>query len=243
MHLPATGDEGFKDRRYYFAEPLAERHGITSVLLLVPFYGMRRCASQDNPALQQVQNFAEQVLGAVIESNAIIQWLVCTMGHRGKIGFTGVSFGGSMAALGSIFCNVPHVSVPYIPANGPADAYVLGSLSKTVDWKLFDEGKKSVFDLLRFMDIGDCAVMIRENFSQVINWGKQPKRVYIQASGRHDRYIPIERGDKLYSHMKELPNIQYSEYIVLKGGHVTAFICHREIYLSMISRALELLEV
>jgi hypothetical protein len=204
---------------------------------------MRRCDEQTNPALERVQHFSEQVLGAVMESNAIIQWLYVTLGHRGKVGFTGVSFGGSMAALGGLFCNIPHVSVPYIPANGPADAYVLGSLAKTVDWSLFPEGKKSVFDLLRFMDIGDCAIWICENFTDEENRHRQPKRVYIQASARHDRYIPIARGDKLFSRMQGLPNIQFAEYHVLKGGHVTAFVCHRETYLSMIHKALELLEL
>lgn len=210
---------------------------------MLPFYGLRRSSEQTSHAIDRVQHYSEQCTGAVIESNAIVQWLVQTLGYRGKVGFTGVSLGGAMSALGSLFCNVPNVSVPFIPANCPVDAYVVGALSKTVDWSIFNEGKKSVYDLLRFMDIADTAATIRKNAIRNGTEHLQPKRVYLQASARHDRYIPLESSSELAKQMQALPNMQHSEFTLLKGGHVSAFVFHRNTYLEMINRAMELLEI
>jgi hypothetical protein len=210
---------------------------------MLPFYGLRRSSEQLSHVIDRVQHYSEQCTGAVIESNAIIQWLVQTLGHRGKVGFTGVSLGGAMSALGSLFCNVPNVSIPFIPANCPVDAYVVGALSKTIDWSMFAEGKKSVYDLLRFMDIADTAASVRKNAEQENKVHLQPKRVYLQASARHDRYIPLESSTELAKQMMALPNMQYGEFTLLKGGHVSAFLFHREKYLEMINRAFEILKI
>lgn len=243
IHLPATGDEGFDERRFFFADPLAVEHGITSILVLVPFYGARRLKGQSTYALDKVEYFSGQCLGAVMESNALVQWLTQTLGFSGKLGFTGVSFGGSMSALSSLFCPIPHVAISHIPANGPADAYVLGALSKTVDWSLFDNGKKTVAELLKTMDIGDASLWVQEHFTREENSQKHPRRVFMQLSGKHDRYIPKHRADKLFRRMKALPNMQYAEYQELPGGHVTAFLFHRTSYISAIAKALATLEL
>lgn len=183
IQLPATGDEGFSLRRRFVAKPLAEKLNMTSIIVQLPYYGSRRLPLE-NPsyALHQVEDTPKHSLAAVMEANALVNWLTRDLGFKGKLGITGVSFGGSMAALASEVLSAENVSsiaiISHIPANSPDDAYVAGALSLSVPWPtlssryqshkdtvpahvLAAEGKERVHQLLRTMDIASGAVDLK----------------------------------------------------------------------------------
>eukprot|EP01031_Cornospumella_fuschlensis_P038205 gene38205-46423_t len=266
IHQPATGDEFFGMRRRYLAAHLAT-HNVASILLMHPYYGHRRASSQASSSLEYVYQMSEQCLAAVLDCNAVVNWLTRICQYRGKLIFTGISFGGSMAALASLYCSVEHAVVAYVPANGPKDAYVHGVLKYTVPFHLYADmksenarfqeilehlssnngsrtnGQDMVDALLSPMDIAKAVREICETHRQSPHSPHIPRRVYIQLNARHDRYVPISRALHLYEHMSMLPGVVHKEFIDMEGGHVTAILFgSRGIYIDNIMRAIKLLD-
>lgn len=189
IQIPATGDEGFYIRHMLLAKPLARDHNIVSFILQLPYYGERRRPEQTSYTLYEVDDTPKQCLAAVMETNALINWLTrAPNSFQGKIGITGVSFGASMAGLSSVVLdgeNVPRIAViSHMPANSPDDAYVLGSLAHTVRFQTlappqsetdgqisktsdYERGKQKVHELLYTMDIArgakDLRIILQNN--------------------------------------------------------------------------------
>lgn len=182
IQLPATGDEGFAVRRYLLAKPLARDHGIVSIIVQLPFYGARRRPEQSSYTLYEVDDTPKQSLAAVMETNALLNWLTRDPNNfTGKLGVTGVSFGGSMSGLSSVMMDSQNISkiaiIAHIPANSPDDAYVLGALSHTISFdrlapktsisaesraEAYARGKEKVHSLLKTMDIARGARDLRQ---------------------------------------------------------------------------------
>lgn len=206
---------------------------------------------------------SEQCLGAVLESNAVVNWLTRICGFHGNVVFTGISFGGSMAALASLYCGVKHAVVAFLPANGPKDAYVHGVLKYTVPFHLYENmvleeafeeliahlsitnrknGKDMVDALLSPMDIAKAARELCHAHSNNPLSPTVPQRVYIQLSAQNDRYVPITRAMHLYEHMSMLPGMMHKECVCVEGGHVSAIVLgSRGVYVDSIVRAIRLL--
>jgi len=233
IHLPATGDEGFSLRRRYIAKSLADS-GIVSIIVQLPFYGHRRLSTQKDSSLPLAEYMPKQSLAAVMETNAIIRWLTSSLGFSGKLAITGISFGGSMSALSSLYCKVPHAVIAHVPANSPADAYVDGYLSRSVAWHKFPDGKKLLYELLGLMDIAKEAKLLISDKSAVI-----PARTYIQITAMHDQYIPHFSAMKLYSQMQLLPNLKHVKLHLIPGGHGSAILIDYPFYLQCIHEGLE----
>lgn len=254
IQLPLTGDEGFSMRREHIAKSLAMEYGIGSILLQLPFYGARRITTQTNFTLRKAEHMSKQSLAAVMETIAIMKWLTEVMHFKGKLAVTGMSFGGSMAALSSLHCTIPHAVITHVPANTPSDAYVYGGLSMSVNWKKFPRGRVQLDSLFSLMDIGKVAEIIRihgsnrpissQTYHEQGSEGEkqQPKRVYIQITAMHDAYIPYDRAMRLYEQMKQLPNLQHCELHLLPGGHGSAILLDYPFYRQCIHDALRYLD-
>jgi hypothetical protein len=249
IQLPFTGDEGFSMRRESIARALAVDHKIGSIILQLPFYGDRRLSSQTNFTLPRAEYMSKQSLAAVMETVALMKWLKEQKQFRGKIAISGMSFGGSMSALSSLHCTIPHAVVTHVPANSPADAYVWGGLSHSVNWRRFPQGKVQLDSLFSLMDVGKVAEIIRfEGIHRPLSSKPseknetQPKRVYIQISAMHDGYIPYDRAMRLYHQMKQLPNMQHTQLHVLPGGHGSAILLDYPFYRECIREALDCLD-
>lgn len=238
IFLPATGDEGFSMRRSLYSTPLARDHGISSILVQLPYYGKRRLPDQATYAMDKLQYYSGQSLAAVMEGNILVRWLREEQGFHGKIAFSGLSYGGSMAALANIFCKYSVASIAFVPANSPNDAYVEGEMARTVQWHMFPNGKQDASDLFTIMDIGKTS--IREKDTPILP--NEPKKVYLQISAVYDRYIPLKCADFMYYGMQQLRNLAYSKLIYIPGGHATGFVFYRKFYLEKIVEGIQLLD-
>eukprot|EP01039_Chlorochromonas_danica_P006689 gene6689-7395_t len=224
VHLPATGDEGFALRRTFLAHALAADHKICSVILQLPFYGNRRSQGQTSSALLCLEDMARQSLAAVMEGNRILCWLR-EEGHCGVVGFTGISFGGSMAALASVKCAMDHFVVSHVPGNSPHDAYVMGAMRLG----LHDRNIEPADRLLAHMDIARA--------SRSIPSTKAVRRVYKQLTARHDAFIPLACSLRLFKAMSEIENMKNAKHVLLSGGHAAGIVLGRQAYLDLIVEA------
>lgn len=227
IQLPATGDEGFFIRRFLLAKPLARDHGIVSIIVQLPFYGLRRRPEQSSYTLYEVDDMPKQSLAAVMETNAILNWLTRDPNRfQGKLGVTGVSFGGSMTGLSSVMMDGQNISriaiIAHIPANSPDDAYVLGALSHTIAFNrlaptlsnavstdAYARGKQKVHELLYTMDIARGAKDLRQILFCNKNQVPPPETSLLPTS--HDADIPLIDHRKV----KEIRRV----FIQLSGLH------------------------
>ena len=115
IHMPGTGDEGFRRREFFLAYPLAKQ-GIGSILLESPYYGIRRPADQDSMYLLFFSDLFKMVHGAMEEGRSIVNYFT---EKYSKVGITGFSMGGQTATM--IAFNTPDVFslVPCITPHSP----------------------------------------------------------------------------------------------------------------------------
>jgi len=144
MHFPATGDEGFSLRSGFYAEPLAARDGVASIILSMSFYGRRRPDSWGDykgPAkFETLSQVMKMSVSVIHEGASVVEWLRRPHSEGGlalpnDLVLTGASLGGAMAALCAQ--STPHrVAVaPCLPSHGAGPVWTFGSiLSYTVDW-------------------------------------------------------------------------------------------------------------
>ena len=95
IHFAATGDETFFIREKLLARPLAES-GIASIILMSAYYGPRKSPNQSGFVLNTVSDQFRMNLAIIQEGVAIVRGL--ERDGYSRIGLTGVSQGGSMAA-------------------------------------------------------------------------------------------------------------------------------------------------
>jgi esterase/lipase len=236
IHLPGTGDEGFGFRRKLLATPLARDHQVTSIILQIPFYGKRRLSSQPSSALPYVEYMLSQSTGVVMEAIALIRYLREQKQYHGKLGLTGISFGGSMSALAGILCPHSIDIITNVPANSPNDAYVEGIMQHSIDWTLFPKRKESVSTLLTIMNIGGLVETTKasRSYDHLTNIRKS----YYQLTAKHDKYIPWKNSLYLYENMKNLQYCHHAELILIPGGHVSSIVVYKQQYLETILKAL-----
>ena len=110
LHLAGTGDHYFWRRRNLMAKPLVKEHGIASILLENPFYGLRKPNNQVRSSLRHVADLFVMGAALILESHVLFHW-----GHRqgyAPLGITGISMGGHMASLACTAWPEPLAIVP-----------------------------------------------------------------------------------------------------------------------------------
>lgn len=110
LHLAGTGDHHFWRRRHLMAKPLAKEHGIASVLLENPFYGVRKPKNQLRSSLLHVADLLIMGTALILESLVLLHW--CERQGYGPLGITGISMGGHMASLACTAWPKPLAIVP-----------------------------------------------------------------------------------------------------------------------------------
>lgn len=92
------------------AKPLANEHGIASVLLENPFYGVRKPKNQLRSSLLHVVDLFVMGAALILESVVLLNW--CERQGYGPLGITGISMGGHMASLACTAWPKPLAIVP-----------------------------------------------------------------------------------------------------------------------------------
>jgi pimeloyl-ACP methyl ester carboxylesterase len=224
LHFAATGDEGFARRRIVLALPLV-RHGIGSLILENPFYGKRRPPGQHGKMLNQFVDLYLMGAATVQEGRSLMQWL---RGEGyGRLGVCGISMGGHMAAQVGALYAAPAAIAACITPHSASAVFTEGILKDYLAWDVLDRelnGSGRAFDLVRnFLNLTD----IRHYPVPA-----KPRACFLVAAAT-DAYIPPESAMIVHRHWPG-STMQW-----LRGGHVGAFLFHRQDFLAAIVKAFE----
>ena len=211
IHFSATGDEGFFPRRVGLAVPLA-RAGIGSLLLENPYYGGRRPAYQRGFSIQTLSDQFKMNEVTVLEGLSLLRWLRAQGFTR--LGVTGVSMGGSMAATVGAWADFPLAIAPCLAPFSPRPAFLEGVLGAAVDW-----------DALRrdYTGTGDVRDYVREVMDLVdLRRIPPPPRcdAVVMVAGSQDAYVLPYSVRELHAHWHG------SQLRWVNAGHVTSVVFH-----------------
>lgn len=227
IHFAATGDQGFARRRASMALPLARR-GIGSLMLENAYYGERRPAGQKGKALRTFADLWMMGASTVREGLSLLLWL----GGRGfrRLGVTGISMGGHMAASVAALWPGPLAVAPCIAPHSAQVVFTEGLLSEHCDWEALDgtsfgpaEAVSRTRELLGVTDL------------RRFRAPAEPRSAVL-VSARNDAYIPAWSPQALHEHWTG------SSLRWLDAGHVTAFLFKRKAFQDAVADAFEALD-
>jgi hypothetical protein len=222
VHFAATGDEGFERRRRTLALPLA-REGIGSLLLENPFYGRRRPPDQHGKMLNRFSDLWAMGGATVLEGRALVRWL----GEAGceRIGVSGVSMGGGMAAQVGVLAERPVAIASFITPNSASAVFTEGVLKHYLAWDVLNrqlDGRGPAIEFMRkLLDLSDLRRLPPP---------ARPAAAFLVAA-RKDAYIPPAAAKRLHAHWPG-SHLQW-----LNTGHIGAFLFHRRTFIAAIRSA------
>lgn len=226
LMLAATGEEGFGGRRR-FAAPLVRR-GIGVLFLENPYYGARRPRGQIGPALATVADQFAMNLATVIEARALLAWLH-ERGHR-RVGVTGYSQGGIMAAFAGVLVGFPVALVPRGAGRSTIPIFTDSALSRAFHWRKLAEEMGSLEEARRYF--ARCL--------EPVDVGLHPPpfepRSAIIVSARSDGFVDPAQTEALHHHWPG------SELRWVSGGHLSAAVLARRAHRRAIEDAFARLE-
>jgi dienelactone hydrolase len=223
VHLAASGDQGFAVR-LRFAAPLLE-HGIGALVLENAFYGARRPANQPHHALRSVSDLHLQGAATFQEGRALLRWLRDALRVE-RVGVTGFSMGGQMAAMVGASVPFPSAVVPIAATCSPDSVLRDGVLSHVAEWTaLAAEGE--TIDAARE---ALCAHLAR--FSVTTLPAPAEPRAAIVVGTASDGVVPP-------SEMRRIAEHWGCELRWLPAGHVWAVLRHQDAMRAAIVDAFE----
>lgn len=101
--------------------------GVVCIILIAPFYGVRKPRQQKGWILKQVNQFFMQSIGTAFEAACLLHWARTTWGEAVPLAVAGLSLGGANAALCAKMYSGPVAIVPYLGCHGPAGPFTEGS--------------------------------------------------------------------------------------------------------------------
>lgn len=134
IHLAGTGDHHFWRRRTLICRPLLKEHGIASIILENPFYGLRKPKEQVRSNLHCVSDIFVMGGCLVLESIALLHW--CEREGFGPLGITGISMGGHMASLAGANWHKPLGIIPCLSWTTASCVFTQGVMSGAIPWDL-----------------------------------------------------------------------------------------------------------
>jgi hypothetical protein len=209
IHFAATGDQGFLKRRYAMAYPLAKEN-IASLILEIPYYGIRKPEEQFSLFLSTLSDFFKMSFGTVCEGLSLTEY--CVKQGWKKIIVTGISMGGNVASFVGALTEHNVGIVPCISPHSPYPVFLEGMLSGSIDWKTLGKefgseelAKEKVTGYMRLCEL------------TLLSPPKNPQNVII-VGGAKDGYVFAESVMQLHEHWKG------SEIRWVNTGHVGAII-------------------
>ena len=197
--MAAFNDHGYSTR-YALARHLAQR-GIASVMLENPLYGRRR-NNQHKQATRTVLDLLVMGKAATLEGVSVLDAL--RRGTKARLGVSGYSMGGNIAALVGSVNPFPIALAPLAPPHSPGPVFAEGVLSRTVNWG-------SLGGLNRRKDLGEIL-----GSASALHFPAPPHSAYaVVAAPRGDGYIPRQTTKDLNRHWAG------SEHRWLPGGHAS----------------------
>jgi len=196
--MAAWNDHGYNTRQQ-LAEELLSR-GIGSVLLEIPYYGVRRTVGPEEQPIQSVADFARMGQGAVAEGRALLKHFRT----RYSMGVSGYSMGGNIGALVGAAAGFPVAMAPLAASYSPGPVFLDGVISNGIQWDAL--GGRDQADSLRFALTASSVLRLPRP-----DWA--PAAVIVAA--KSDGFIPTTAVTKLHHHWSG------SELWWRRGGHAT----------------------
>lgn len=196
--MPAWNDHG-PAARSALSRLLADR-GIASLIIEAPFLGTRRVRPTGEHPIGTVADFARMGAGLVLETRA----LIASLGARRRIGVSGYSMGGNLAALVAAVSPLPVAVAPLAASYSPGPVFTGAVMSGAVSWQTLSDGGGP--DRLR-------EVMDRSSVLALPPPPNAGSAVFV--AGRRDGFVPLELTERLTRHWGD------PELVVTDDGHAT----------------------
>jgi hypothetical protein len=226
LFLASSGDHGFGLRRY-LAGPLLSQ-GVGALLLENPYYGARRPPEQRGEAVRTVADLLIMFRATAVEAVALLGWLLAR-GHP-KVGISGYSMGGSMAAYSASLFPLPLAVIPLAVAHSAAPVFTQGVLSAVPDWEALgstcggaEAARQRLAELLESLSLTQLPPL------------PNPRRAIIVAA-REDGFVPSASTLRLLQHWRG------AELRYVRGGHASALVTGRPLITRAILDAFSRLE-
>tara|TARA_B100001750_G_scaffold192841_1_gene163726 strand:+ start:1853 stop:2971 length:1119 start_codon:yes stop_codon:yes gene_type:complete len=223
--LPATAEEGF-GRRRVFARWLASR-GIGAVLYEGPYYGARRPAGQRGALLRTVADQFAMNLATVVEVAGLLRGFH-DAGHR--VGVTGYSQGGMMAAFAAVACDFPVAVAPRGAALSAEPIFTDGALMNAMRWDVL-AAEAGSFEAARARFAAALGEVRIDRFGPPA----VPEAAVLVAS-EDDGFVPAEEAEALHRHWPG------SELRWVPAGHFTGLVLHHHVHRAAVVDAMARLE-
>uniref|UniRef100_A0A0G4HQP9 Uncharacterized protein n=1 Tax=Chromera velia CCMP2878 TaxID=1169474 RepID=A0A0G4HQP9_9ALVE len=229
VHCPGTGDEWFWMRRKLLAEPLLSKKGISSLIMMAPFYGKRRPSSQRLHYVPNLVDFKIQMVAGFVEAASVLRWLRgeldSLMLHKIPVGLTGMSLGAGTAICAGLMSPGDFALVPCM-GSWNASPYVIGIVKNNIAWNVLR--KDHLDPSLAFDELKECleAVAIGE-VAEHMPKEKIGRRVVIQVGVENDHFVPKEFTRAIEDFVAPYVGRGGSfEQRWLIGGHLTGYFFH-----------------
>lgn len=212
--LAGTGEHSF-GRRASIAIPLAERAGISSIILESPYYGSRRPQQQPGAKLRTVSDLPTLGRCTIDETTSLIRYFLLDHALSTDMCTAGVSMGGLHAAMSA--SAFPQTSIGVVSWLGPPSAVAVfteGLLSQYCEWLQLQRElltKDATEGMKRFLDITDI-----DNFPKPRN----PDRA-ILVLAQNDLFVPFPHSQAKWNSMVQ-SKWSGAQVRVVPGGHVSA---------------------
>lgn len=201
--LAASGEEGFARRRQLMA-PLV-RQGCGALLVENPYYGLRRPKGQRGAKIRTVADQFIMNASTIREGLGLLDGLR-RAGHP-KVGITGYSMGGHMAAYAACHDGGRLAVVPAATGLSAEPIYTEGALSRSVAWPRLGGAPTAELEL------GALLRRITEALPPL-----SADNPAILVAARHDGFVFPEQVERLHALWP------HSELRWVDGGHVTALV-------------------
>lgn len=230
--LAGKGEHSFA-RRCLLAVPLAQRSGITSIVLESPYYGKRRPRTQPGSKLRQVADLAKLGKTTIEEASSLIQYFLTDNALSSDVCVAGVSMGGLHSAMtASVFPK----SVGMVSWLGPPSAvpvFTQGLLSRYCEWTKLQE-QLSAEDVKLAQDRMRQAL----EFSNISNFPQpvDPTRA-VFVVGKNDLFIPYSQAQEWWRQTLQ-DKWKGCRVEHIPGGHVTGTLLGTETMRTCIEQTL-----
>jgi len=197
--MAAFNDHGYSTR-FGLARHLARR-GIASIMLENPFYGRRR-VNAHKQATRTVLDLLVMGKAATLEGVSVLDTL--RRSTRARLGVSGYSMGGNIAALVGSVTTFPLALAPLAPPHSPGPVFAQGVLTRTVKWG-------SLGGIDRREDLGKVLGSV-----SALHFPAPPHTAHAVLAAPHgDGYIPRKAVEDLNRHWPG------SELRWMAGGHAS----------------------
>ncbi len=226
LMLAATAEEGYARRRLWATSLL--RRGIGALLLENPYYGRRRPFGQLGPSLRTVADQFTMNLVTVDEATALLAWMRRS-GYE-RVGVTGYSQGGMMAAFAAAMTPFPIAAVPRGAGSAAGPIFTTSALTRAFDWDQLAREKGSKEEARAYF------LKCLEPVNVSHHGPPRAPEAAILMGARSDGFIPPQETEHLHRHWAG------SELRWLPAGHVTSLVLHRKAQVGAIRDAFERLD-